>query len=173
MIFSSGASVATVASIRTWSLPLPVQPWAIVSQPCSRRRDGELGDQRPAERREQRVAAAVEGVGLDRRQDVVAGELLAGVDDECLEGAEVARLAGDDVPVLAGLAEVDAEGDHLCPVLLLDPAQHDAGVEAARVEQQHAPDLLGVGLVGGDSGVALALGHWRLVSRRFPARWQA
>ena len=30
---SSGASVAIVASIRTWSLPLPVQPWAIVSQP--------------------------------------------------------------------------------------------------------------------------------------------
>ena len=36
MTFSSGASVATVASIRTWSLPLPVQPWAIVSQPVSR-----------------------------------------------------------------------------------------------------------------------------------------
>ncbi len=36
MIFSSGASVATVASMRTWSLPLPVQPWAIVSQPVLR-----------------------------------------------------------------------------------------------------------------------------------------
>ena len=34
--FSSGPSVATVASIRTWSLPLPVQPWAIVSQPVLR-----------------------------------------------------------------------------------------------------------------------------------------
>ena len=34
--------------------------------------DGELGDQRPAQRREQRVAAAVERVGLDRRQHVVA-----------------------------------------------------------------------------------------------------
>ena len=33
---SSGASVATVPSIRTWSLPLPVQPWAIVSQPVLR-----------------------------------------------------------------------------------------------------------------------------------------
>jgi hypothetical protein len=33
---SSGARVATVASIRTWSLPLPVQPWAIVSQPDAR-----------------------------------------------------------------------------------------------------------------------------------------
>ncbi len=36
MIRSSGSTVAMVASIRTWSLPLPVQPWAIVSQPCSR-----------------------------------------------------------------------------------------------------------------------------------------
>ena len=36
MTFSSGASVAIVASMRTWSLPLPVQPWAIVSQPVWR-----------------------------------------------------------------------------------------------------------------------------------------
>ncbi len=36
MILSSGASAATVASMRTWSLPLPVQPWATVSQPVSR-----------------------------------------------------------------------------------------------------------------------------------------
>ena len=34
--FSSGASVAIVASIRTWSLPFPVHPWATVSQPVSR-----------------------------------------------------------------------------------------------------------------------------------------
>ena len=41
-----------VASIRTWSLPLPVQPWAIVSQPLRARvLDGELGDQRPARAR--------------------------------------------------------------------------------------------------------------------------
>jgi hypothetical protein len=33
MIFISGSSAMTVASIRTWSFPLPVQPWAIVSQP--------------------------------------------------------------------------------------------------------------------------------------------
>ncbi len=36
MIFSSGARASTVDSIRTWSLPFPVQPWAIVSQPVSR-----------------------------------------------------------------------------------------------------------------------------------------
>ena len=37
-------------------------------------------------------------------------------------------------------------------VALADPAQHHRGVEAARVEQQHAPDLLGIRLVGGDPG---------------------
>jgi hypothetical protein len=36
MTLSSGASVAIVASIRTWSFPLPVQPWAIVSHPVWR-----------------------------------------------------------------------------------------------------------------------------------------
>ena len=35
-IFISGASVSTVPSMRTWSLPLPVQPCATASQPCSR-----------------------------------------------------------------------------------------------------------------------------------------
>jgi hypothetical protein len=35
MIFMSGASAITVDSMRTWSLPLPVQPCAIVSQPAS------------------------------------------------------------------------------------------------------------------------------------------
>ena len=90
--FSSGASVAIVASMRTWSLPLPVQPWAIVSQPRRGVLDGELGDQRPAERGEQRIAAAVERVGLDRRRDVVARELLARVDDVALERAEASAL---------------------------------------------------------------------------------
>jgi hypothetical protein len=33
---SCGSSAATVDSIRTWSFPLPVHPWAIVSQPVSR-----------------------------------------------------------------------------------------------------------------------------------------
>jgi hypothetical protein len=32
----SGAYASTAESSRTWSLPLPVQPWAIASQPESR-----------------------------------------------------------------------------------------------------------------------------------------
>ena len=119
--------------------------------------DRELGDQRPPERGEQRVAAAVERVGLDRGQHVVARELLARVDHVAVERAQVQRLALDHVVVLAGLAEVDGEGDDLGLVLVLDPLEHHARVEAARVEQQHPPDLAGLGLVGGglDQRVAL------------------
>ena len=80
--------------------------------------DRELADQRPPQRGEQRIAAAVEGVGLDRRQHVLGGELLASVDEHGLDRAEVLGLAGDDVPVLAGLAEVGGEGDDLGVVLL-------------------------------------------------------
>lgn len=36
MQFRLGASEAIPASKRTWSLPLPVQPWATVSAPCLR-----------------------------------------------------------------------------------------------------------------------------------------
>ena len=36
MIFSSGASVWNVTSNRTWSFPLPVQPCATATAPCSR-----------------------------------------------------------------------------------------------------------------------------------------
>ena len=43
-----------------------------VAAAAARVLDRQLGDQRPAERGEQRVAAAVERVGLDRRDDEVA-----------------------------------------------------------------------------------------------------
>ena len=86
--------------------------------------------------------------------DEVRGELLAGVDDVALERAEPLRLVLDHRVVLAGLAEVDGQADDLGLVVVLDPLQHHAGVEAARVEQQHAPDLGGVGLVGGGADLS-------------------
>jgi hypothetical protein len=114
--------------------------------------DRELGDQRPAERGEERIAVAVVGVRLDRRQHVLAGELLARVDDVGLQSAELHRLALDDLVVLAGLAQVDGERDDLGLVLVLDPLEHHARVEPARVEQQDADDLLGVREVARDAG---------------------
>ncbi len=134
--------------------------------------DRELGDQRPPERGEQRVAVAVVGVRLDRRQHVLARELVARVDDVAVERAEPQRLALDDLVVLPRLAEVDGERDDLGLVLVLDPLQHHARVEAARVEQQHPPDLLAQRQVGRDArrgrvgdavdlggGIARLVGH--------------
>ena len=126
--------------------------------------DRELGDQRAPERREQRVAAAVERVGLDRRQDEVAGELLARVDRVAFDRADLARLGLDGRVVLAGLAEVDGQRHDLRLVLVGDPLEHDARVQAAGVQQQDAADLARVGLVGGGSGVLCLvgrLGHMR------------
>ncbi len=143
--------------------------------------DGELGDQRAPERGEQRVAAAVQRVGLDRRQHEVAGELLARVDRVALDGADLARLVLDGLVVLPGLAEVDGQRDHLGLVLVGDPLQHDARIEAAGVQQQHASDLALLGEIGGGAGVgslAGGLGHMRCkptsprpatASRRLPA----
>ena len=47
----------------------------------------ELGEQRPAEAGEERVAALVAGVGADRGGHVVARELLLGVHHQALDGA--------------------------------------------------------------------------------------
>ena len=118
----------------------------------TRRLNRELADQWPAQRGEERVAAAVEGVRLDRPEHVLVGELLPGVDQHGLDGAQLLRLARDHLPVLPRLAEVDGERDDLGAVALLDPLQHHAGIEATGVEQQHAADLRGVCLVGRDSG---------------------
>ncbi len=118
----------------------------------------ELGDQRAPERGEQRIAAAVERVGLDRREQVLARELLARVDDVTVQRAEVQRLGADRLVVLAGLPEVDGQAHDLGVIAVLDPLEHHARIEAARVEQQHAPDLLGVGLVGGGARGKALLG---------------
>jgi hypothetical protein len=73
------------------------------------------------------------------------------------------RLALHDVVVLAGLAEVDGQRHHLGLVLVLDPLEHHARVQAAGVQQQDAVDLAGLGQVGGGPGVgrAVLLGHER------------
>ena len=84
-----------------------------------------LDDQRPADRRHQRVAVHVERVGLDGGQAVFVGELVAGVDDDGLDRAAVQRALTHHLHVLAALAEVDGDGDDLVARLLADPADGD------------------------------------------------
>jgi hypothetical protein len=111
--------------------------------------DRELGDQRPAQGGEERVAEPIDRIGLDRRQHVLVGELLARVQYVGLHRADLQRLAPDHVIVLARLAEVDGQCHDLRLVLVLDPLEHHARVETAAVEQQHAAHLVGVGEIGG------------------------
>ena len=77
-----------------------------------------LDDQRPADRRHQRIAVHVERVGLDGGQAVLVGELVAGIDHDGLDRAAVERPLPHHLHVLAALAEVDGDGDDLRPVSL-------------------------------------------------------
>ena len=97
-----------------------------------------LDDQRPADRRHQRVAVHVERVGLDRGQAVLVGELVAGVDDDGLDGAAVQRALPDDLHVLAALTEVDGDRHDLAAGLLADPADRHRGVQTAGIRQDDA-----------------------------------
>ena len=95
-------------SKRTWSLPLPVQPWATVVAPNSRAAcDQVLDDHRPGQRGHQRVAVHVERVGLQRGQAVVVGELVARVGHDGLDRAAGERALADGLHVLAALPDVD------------------------------------------------------------------
>ena len=101
----------------------------------------ELGDQRPPERGEQRIAKAVDGVGLDRRRHVLMRELLPRINDEGFNCAQLPGLALDDLIILTGLPKVDGQRHHLGPIFVLNPLEHHTRVQAAAVEQQHAMDV--------------------------------
>ena len=113
-----------------------------------RRLDQLLGDQRPADGRGQRVLVLVERVGHERRQAVVLGELLLGVDGHGGDGAGRLRALHDRRDVLDA-AEVDEAGDDVVAVLLLEPRDEGRGVETAGVGEDD-------GAVGG--AVALSVG---------------
>ena len=100
--------------------------------------DQVLDDGRPGEGGDQRVAVHVEGVGLDRREAVLVGELVLGVRDLGLDGTAGERALADDVQVLAALADVHRDGDDLGARLLGDPADGDGGVQTARVGEYDA-----------------------------------
>jgi hypothetical protein len=94
-------------------------------------------DHRARERRHQRVATLVEGVGLERRGEEVVGELLAAVDDDRLDRPCGEGLRLQALPVTL-LAEVARDGDHLDAVVLDHPAHGHGRVETAAVGQDHS-----------------------------------
>ena len=94
--------------------------------------DEELGDERPGQRRRQRIGALVEGVGLEVRPDEVGDEALARIDDVGPRRAGGHR-ASLDARAQRAAAEVDRERHDLDAELLLEPGDGDRRIESARV----------------------------------------
>ena len=100
--------------------------------------DQELGDERPGERRRQRIGALVQRVGLEVRPDEIGHEAFAGVDHVGARGAGRHGPALDAGSERAA-ADVDRERDDLDVELLAQPGDGDGGVESTRIRED---DLL-------------------------------
>ena len=96
--------------------------------------DDHFRDQRPGDRGAQEVGALVPGLPLKDREGEVATQLLADIDDLGVDGATGAGLGERRRPVLAGLAEVDVDGNHVIATLD-EPAKDHGGVEPPRIRQ--------------------------------------
>ena len=95
-------------------------------------------DDRAAERRHQRISLLVQRVGLQRGHQVVGGKLVLGIDDDRLDSATVERALADVLHVFAALADVNRERDDILARRIVQPANANRGVEAARVGEDNA-----------------------------------
>ena len=95
-----------------------------------------LGDAGTGHGRAEEVPPLVDGVALERLEDVVLDELLPEVGDHALDGAAGDGLGLDGLEVLVVLADVGAEG-HDLEALLAEPLEDDGRVEAAGVGEDH------------------------------------
>ena len=101
--------------------------------------DQPLGDQRPRDRGAEQIAALVERVGAEHREDVVGDEGLAQILDVDRRSAHHLGLGAGGLELLA-LAEVGGEGHHLAAIAVLQPAQDHRGVEPAGIGQHDLVD---------------------------------
>ena len=139
MIFSSGASAFTARSKRTWSLPLPVAPWATAVAPCFWATVHQVPrDQRTGERGGQRIDALVERVRLQRGEAEVLRELFLRVHHLDRDRAGVLRALGEGLRV-ASLAHVGVAADHVVAVVHRQDADQHRGIQASGVRED---DLL-------------------------------
>ena len=112
-------------SNRTWSLPLPVQPWATVSAPnCCAAATRCLTITGRDSADTSGYLSLYSALALQRGQAVVVGELVLGVDDDRLDRAARQSALAHDVHVLAALADVDRDGDDLGPVSSRSSRRH-------------------------------------------------
>ena len=99
-----------------------------------------FSDQRAGDRGAEQVAALIDRARLEQRKQVVAHELLAQVLDIALRGVAGDRLLLQAAGLL-GLADIGAIADHLAAVVLAQPGDDDACIEAAGVGQYNFVDF--------------------------------
>ena len=127
----------------------------------TRNLDLALGDQRPRDRRAEQVQPFVERIGAHHREHEVAHEFLAQIVDEDVFGLDAHQLGlGARGLEFLALPQIGGEGDDLASVILLEPFEDDAGVEAARIGKDDLVDFVGHGNSDGarDFGSAVCRG---------------
>jgi hypothetical protein len=94
-----------------------------------------LGDDWPRHRGAEEVLPLVDRPGTQRGEDVLAQELLSGVDDVGLGGA-AGEGFGFNLGEVVRLANVDRGSDHFAvAVLFLQPGDDAGGIETSRVSE--------------------------------------
>ena len=85
--------------------------------------------ERPGQRRRQRIPILVDGAGLQRRQDEPLHELVAGIDDVSPD-----RPGGERALVnrrqFESLTEIDRDRNDFRAVVLAQPGDRNGGIEA-------------------------------------------
>jgi len=101
------------------------------------------GDDGPRERRGEGVDVLVERVGVQRGGHEVVRELLLGVHHDDLGRAVLPGPRDGVLQVVQGLAHVHQDADDVDALVLAQPVDHDAGVEAAGVSEDRLRAGLG------------------------------
>jgi len=92
--------------------------------------DEQLGDERPRQRRGQRVDTLVQGVGLEAGPHELADEAVSTIDHVGTTGAGGEGTIGDAITQRV-TTEVDRQGHDLRVVLLLEPGHRDRCIQPA------------------------------------------
>mmetsp|Transcript_25012 Transcript_25012/g.32099 ORF Transcript_25012/g.32099 Transcript_25012/m.32099 type:complete len:166 (-) Transcript_25012:117-614(-) len=95
-----------------------------------------LGNARPRHGGSEEVSSLVDGVALERLEDVIFDEVRAEIGDDALERAAGDGLGFDGLEILVVLADIGAEGDDV-EALFAEPFEDDGGVESAGVGEDY------------------------------------
>ena len=137
-----GAKALIASSKRTWSLPLPVQPWQMASAPsCLCDFDDALGDDRPGEGGAQQIAALVHRARLawwesrSPRRIPRADPLCSSLEAPVLMAFSSSPSSSLPWPTSAATAMTSQL------VVFLQPRNNDGRIQTARIRQNRLLNL--------------------------------